>query len=584
MNIFNALKAQIIEDLQRIVREGKLPEGLDCSRVKVEPPRDSSHGDVASNAAMVLSKAAGQRPRDLAILLAAKLEQRPSIDSVEIAGPGFINLRLARGFWYDQLALILQQGAGYGFSDVGRGRKINLEFVSANPTGPLTVAHARGAVIGDALAAILAKTGFNVHKEYYINDAGTQVNLLANSAYLRYREAMGEDIGEIPAGLYPGDYLVAVGRDLASRDGDKWMDSPKEEWLPVVRQFAIDAMMTLIRSDLAKLGVEMDIFSSERALHEQGGVEEVFRFLEERGLLYVGVLEPPKGNSSDDWEPRPQTLFKATHFGDDVDRPLKKSDGAWTYFAGDMAYHLDKYRRGFDEMIDVFGVDHGGYVKRMKAAVFALTDGRGSLDIRLCALVNLMRGGEMARMSKRAGNFVTLRDVLDEVGKDVIRFIMLTRKNDVPLDFDLEKVTEQSRDNPVFYVQYAHARTCSVLKHAAEVFPAMDLSQEGLLKSDFSTLDDESELALVRQLAEWPRSLEGAAEAREPHRIAFYLYDLAASLHSLWTKGKDNAQLRFIQPEDQAATHSRMALVQATASVISSGLALFSIEPAQEMR
>ncbi|WP_343564821.1 arginine--tRNA ligase [Kiloniella sp. b19] len=584
MNIFKALRATILEDLNSLVAEGKLADGLDFSRINAEPPRDASHGDIATNAAMVIAKAAGQKPRDLAGLLAGKLEQRSEIRTVEIAGPGFINLRLDTAFWYQQLSLILESREAYGESDLGAGRTINLEYVSANPTGPLTVGHARGAVIGDALAAILKKTGFAVTKEYYINDAGAQVDVLANSAYLRYREALGEDIGEIPSGLYPGDYLVKVGQDLAARDGDRWMKAEQDEWLPVVRTFAIDAMMDLIRADLGELGVEMDLFSSERALHEAGGVDEVFKFLEERDLLYVGVLEPPKGKAPEDWEPRPQTLFKATLFGDDVDRPLKKSDGSWTYFAGDMAYHLDKYRRGFKDMIDVFGVDHGGYVKRMKAAVKALTDNEGELDVKLCALVNLMRGGEMVRMSKRAGNFVTLRDMTDEVGKDVIRFMMLTRKNDMPLDFDLEKVLEQSRDNPVFYVQYAHARTCSVLKHAREECADLDLSDDGLKAADLTLLKDEGEIALIRQLAEWPRLLEGAAEAHEPHRIAFYLYDLAAALHGLWTKGKDNAQLRFILPDQPELTQARMALVRATGLVIASGLSAYSITPAQEMR
>jgi arginyl-tRNA synthetase len=533
---------------------------------------------------MVLAKPAGRKPRDLAEALAARLQAHADVTGVEVAGPGFINLRLAERVWYARLGEILQAGKGYGASDLGQGRAVNVEYVSANPTGPLTVGHARGAVVGDALAALLAKVGYAVTKEYYINDAGGQVDVLARSAYLRYREALGEDIGEIPEGLYPGDYLKDVGTALAARDGRKWAEAAEDDWLPAVRRFTIDAMMDLIRADLEFLGVRQDVFSSERALVEAGGVEEVLKYLEQRGLTYTGVLEPPKGKTPEDWEPRPQLLFKATEFGDDVDRALKKSDGSWTYFAADMAYHLDKFRRGFPLMIDVWGADHGGYIKRMTAGVKALTEGKGELDVKVCQLVNLKRGGELVKMSKRSGNFVTLREVIEEVGKDVVRFIMLTRKNDATLDFDLVEVMEQSRDNPVFYVQYCHARCCSVLRHAEAEMSSISQDPVALAGADLNRLTDSAELGLIKLLAEWPRLLESAAEAHEPHRVAFYLYDLAGAFHGLWTKGKDNAELRFLLPDDPAMTAARLALVQAVAFVIASGLEIFGVTPVEEMR
>jgi len=584
MNLFRHFKDVVVGELELMAAAGDLPADLDTSRVNVEPPRERGHGDLATNAAMVLAKPAGRKPRDLAEALAARLEAHDDVTGVEVAGPGFINLRLAESVWYARLAEILKEGRSYGASDLGRGQAVNVEYVSANPTGPLTVGHARGAVVGDALAALLAKVGYKVIREYYINDAGGQVDVLARSAYLRYREALGEDIGEIPEGLYPGGYLKDVGAALARRDGPKWHNAPEADWLPEVRRFTIDAMMDLVREDLAALGVHQDVFSSERALVEAGGVEEVLKFLEARDLTYTGVLEPPKGKTPEDWEPRPQLLFKATQFGDDVDRPLKKSDGAWTYFAGDMAYHLDKYRRGFPLMINVWGADHGGYVKRMTAGVKALTEGKGELDVKICQLVNLKRGGELVKMSKRAGTFVTLREVIDEVGKDVVRFIMLTRKNDATLDFDLVEVMEQSRDNPVFYVQYCHARCCSVLRHAASELPALSQDPVVLAGADLNRLTDSAELDLIKLLAEWPRLLESAAEAHEPHRVAFYLYDLAGAFHGLWTKGKDNAELRFLLPDDPAMTAARLALVQAVAFVIASGLEIFGVTPVEEMR
>ena len=584
MNFFNAFRDIVINELEELTRAGQLPAGLDFTRVTVEPPRDPSHGDLATNAAMVLAKAAGSPPRAIAEPLAEALRSADAVESVEVAGPGFINLRLAADFWQARLAEILQAGTAYGESQLGQGQRVNVEYVSTNPTGPLTVGHARGAVIGDTLASLLAKAGYEVTREFYINDAGAQVDSLARSAYLRYCEALGRDIGEIPEGLYPGDYLKEVGAALAERHGAALLDKPEEDWLVEVRSFAIDAMMTVIRSDLASLGVEQEVFSSERVLVEAGGVEAVLDTLEAQGLIYTGVLEPPKGKRPDDWEPRPQTLFRATAFGDDVDRPVKKSDGGWTYFAGDMAYHLDKFRRGAEVMIDVWGADHGGHVKRMKAAVSALTEDRSRLEVLLCQLVTLSRGGVPVKMSKRAGTFVTLREVLEEVGKDVVRFIMLTRKNDAPLDFDLEKVLEQSRDNPVFYVHYAHARARSVLRHAAEACPDIAQDPEALARGPLHVLTDSDELGLIKSLAGWPRLVESAAEAYEPHRVAFYLYDLASAFHGLWNRGNEDASLRFLLPDQPELTAARLALVQGLAFVIASGLTVFGVEPVEELR
>ena len=584
MNVFKYFRAIIIDLLEEQVHAGQLPEGLDLARVSAEPPRDPAHGDLSSNAAMVLAKAAGCAPRELAERLAQSLGVLPDVVAVEVAGPGFINLRLADEFWRARLADVLRAGPAYGDSDLGQGRRINVEYVSTNPTGPLTVGHARGAVVGDALAALLAKVGYMVTREYYINDAGAQVDTLARSAYLRYCEALGRDIGEIPEGLYPGDYLKDVGAALAERHGKDLLDQPEEAWLATVRTFAVEAMMVRIREDLEQLGIGHEVFTSERALVEAGGVDAVLEALEARDLIYTGVLEPPKGKTPEDWEPRPQTLFRATQFGDDTDRPLKKSDGSWTYFAADMANHLDKFRRGTEVMIDIWGADHSGYVKRMKAAVTALTDGRGSLDVRICQLVKLSRGGTPVKMSKRAGTFVTLREVLDEVGKDVVRFIMLTRKNDAPLDFDLEKVLEQSRDNPVFYVHYAHARACSVMRHAAADFPDIAQDPEVLAQCQLHLLTDSDELSLIKAMAGWPRLLESAAEAYEPHRVAFYLYELASAFHALWNKGNDDASLRFLQPGQPELTAARLALVRALAFVIASGLSVFGVEPVEELR
>jgi arginyl-tRNA synthetase len=584
MNPFKHFRGAVVAAVEAAQQAGELPAGLELARVAVEPPREAGHGDLATNAAMVLAKPAGMNPRALAEALRPRLAALPGVTAVEIAGPGFINLRLADDFWRERLRDILAAGAAYGDSDLGAGTPVNVEYVSANPTGPLHIAHARGAVFGDALAALLAKAGYRVTREYYINDAGGQVDTLARSVYLRYREALGEGEAAIPEGLYPGDYLKAVGADLAARDGRRWLDQPESAWLAPLRSFAIAAMLALIREDLAALGVVQERFSSERALVEAGGVEAALETLQARGLIYTGVLDPPKGKPVEDWEPRPQTLFKATAFGDDVDRPLKKSDGSWTYFAADIAYHLDKIRRGCNLLIDVWGADHSGYIKRMQAAVAAISGGEASLDVKITQLVKLLRGGQPVKMSKRAGTFVTLREVVDEVGRGVVRFIMLTRKNDAPLDFDLEKVLEQSRDNPVFYVQYAHARARSVLRHAAAELAGADLSPAALAEAPLACLTDTAEIGLIKLMAGWPRLVETAAEAHEPHRVAFYLYDLASAFHALWNRGNTEASLRFLQPDDRAATLARLALVQALAFVVASGLGIIGVEPVEEMR
>ncbi len=583
MNVFTHFRGVIDDLLFGLAKSGKLPEGLDLKNIAVEPPRDASHGDIATNAGLVLAKAARMKPRDIAELLAPGLEAHAEVESVEIAGPGFINMRLAPSFWQVQVKAILDAGTSFGDSTQGGGEKVNIEYVSANPTGPMHVGHVRGAVFGDALANLLGKAGFEVCKEYYINDAGSQIDTLARSAHLRYQEAHGRAIGEIPEGLYPGDYLVPVGEALKEKYGDKFLDAPEDEWLALFKVEASDAMMVMIREDLRQLGVEHDTFFSERSLHESGRIPEAVEVLKSRGHIYEGVLEPPKGKTPEDWEPRKQTLFRATDFGDDVDRPLQKSTGEYTYFAADIAYHHDKYVRGYKQMIDVLGADHGGYVKRMQAAVKALSED-GSLDVRLCQLVKLYRNGEPFKMSKRAGNFVTLREVVEEVGAGVTRFIMLTRKNDAPLDFDFKKVMEQSKDNPVFYVQYAHARVCSVLAKAKEAFPSLDTTDTSLAGADLALLSTEGEIGMIKQCMAWPRMVEAAAEAHEPHRIAFFLYDLASEFHTFWNKGNDDANLRFIIEGDEAVTKARMALVRAVAIVIASGLTVLGVTPLEEMR
>ena len=524
MNIFAEIRTLIIATLENMVAQGALPADLNMNAITAEPPRDAAHGDMATNAAMVLAKPAGMKPRDIADVLAAQLAQDPRITSAEVVGPGFLNLRLVPSLWQGVVGAVLAQGTDFGRATLGQGRKVNVEYVSANPTGPLHVGHTRGAVFGDALASLLDYAGWDVTREYYINDGGAQVDVLARSVYNRYLEAHDLTV-DWPEGTYPGDYLIEVGEALKAKVGDAYVDQDEQVWLAEVREFSTDAMMKLIRSDLKALGVEMDVFYSEKSLYGTGLIEAALEDLMSKGLIYEGVLEPPKGKKPEDWEPRVQTLFKSTEHGDDVDRPVMKSDGGWTYFAPDIAYHYDKVQRGFDALIDVFGADHGGYVKRMKAAVSALSSGKVTLDIKLIQLVKLYKNGEPFKMSKRAGTFVTLRDVVDQVGADVTRFVMLTRKNDAMLDFDFDKVLEQSRENPVFYVQYAHARVASVLRKAAEAGIAVD--DATLQGADLSKLDHEAELRVLQKLGEWPRLVETAARANEPHRIAFYLYELA---------------------------------------------------------
>ncbi|MDH3738244.1 MAG: arginine--tRNA ligase [Alphaproteobacteria bacterium] len=584
MNVFNYFSDIVQAEIKALQDAGSLPGELDASRVAVDPPRDAAHGDLACNAAMMLAKAAGMKPRDLAELLAGRLRDHPQIVEVEIAGPGFLNLRLADEFWRDHLRDVLAAGEAYGDSTMGAGAPVNVEYVSANPTGPLHVGHARGAVFGDVLASLLDKAGYAVTREYYINDAGAQIDALARSLHWRYREALGEPMGDMPDGLYPGDYLVPVGKFLVDRDGAKWREVSEDEWLAEFRRTAVDAMMEQIRDDLAALGIAQSVFTSEQSLVAAGRVDDVVETLTSKDLIYRGTLKPPKGKKPDDWEKRPQTLFRASNFGDDSDRPLKKPDGSWTYFASDLAYHLDKYRRGFTTLINVWGADHGGYVKRVAAGVAALTDDEAELDVKLCQLVRLLEDGEVAKMSKRAGTFVTLRELVDAVGRDVVRFIMLTRKNDAQLDFDLVKVREQSRDNPVFYVQYAHARSHSVARMALEAFPDTDFSRDSVRAADLSRLTESSEISLIKTIAAWPRTVEGAAEAHEPHRLAFYLYDLAAAFHALWSKAREDASLRFVVADDLELTRARMALVIGVRTVVASGLRVMGVDPVDELR
>ncbi|SEK24969.1 arginyl-tRNA synthetase [Bosea lupini] len=588
MNIFETFSARLATVLAGLAETGRIPAGLSLARVVVEPTKDPAHGDLAINAAMVLAKEAGMAPRALAELIVAELAKDGDVLKAEIAGPGFINLTLQPAVFTEVLKAAVLAGAEHGRGAAKGEPRINVEYVSANPTGPMHVGHGRGAVFGDALASLLAFAGRDVTREYYINDAGAQVDVLARSAFLRYREALGEDIGAIPEGLYPGDYLVSVGQTLAKDYGPSLRDKPERDWLPLVRQAAIDGMMAMIRDDLAALGVVHDLFFSERSLQGRDGnsnaVHQTIEDLRARDLIYEGRLPPPKGQKDEDWEDREQTLFRATKFGDDVDRPLLKSDGSYTYFANDIAYHRSKFTRGFAEMIDVWGADHGGYVKRMQAAVKAVTNGEGALDVKLCQLVRLLRNGEQVRMSKRSGDFVTLREVIDEVGRDAVRFMMIFRKNDATLDFDLAKVVEQSKDNPVFYVQYAHARCASIFRQAAEAFPDLDLSPQALAQSDLGLLTDESEIGIVKMIAAYPRMIEAAASSHEPHRVAFFVHDLASAFHSLWNKGKDSPQLRFVNQTDRKSTSARLAFVHAVRSVLASGLAVVGVTAPEEMR
>jgi len=589
-NIFNEVLDRVRAVNARLIASGMLPGGIDQSRVIVEPPRDPSHGDMATNAAMVLAKEAGRKPRELAQAIAEGLASDDLVQKVDVAGPGFINITLKPAAWTEALRTALRAGIHYGKSDFGQAAPVNVEYVSANPTGPMHVGHCRGSVFGDALANLLEFTGFKVAREYYINDAGAQVDVLARSAFLRYREALGEDIGAIPEGLYPGDYLKPVGAALAAQYGPSLLQKPETEWLPLVRAKAIDMMMASIREDLAALNVHHDVFFSERSLTDASN-DQVARTLDQlraQGHVYEGRLPPPKGAPVEDWEDREQTLFRATEFGDDVDRPLKKSDGSYTYFASDIAYHKSKWDRGFRHMIDVWGADHGGYIKRMVAAVRAVSQDKADLDVKIVQLVRLLRGGEPVKMSKRAGEFVTLREVVDEVGRDAVRFMMLYRKNDAVLDFDLAKVIEQSRDNPVFYVQYGHARGHSVFRNAADVVPGLatdPASRVALLAGgELDRLSDPAELSLMRRIALYPRLVEAAASAHEPHRIAFYLYDLASEFHALWTKGKDLPHLRFIIQNDPTMTVARLALVEGVVTVLASGLHLLGVDAPDEMR
>src|ERR1700731_1696821 len=589
-HLFADVLARVHAVCSALAAEGGWPAGIDLSRVVVEPPREAAHGDMATNAAMVLAKEARAKPRDLAEAIAAKLRADDLIAAVDVAGPGFINLTLKPSAWSEALRAVLREGDAYGKSTVGAAEKVNVEYVSANPTGPMHVGHCRGAVFGDALASLLQFAGYDVTREYYINDAGAQVDVLARSAFLRYREALGGDIGEIPEGLYPGDYLKPVGQALAAEYGDKLLTMPEGAWLPAVRAKAIAMMMEEIKGDLAALNIKHDVFCSERSLIESGNnkVAATIDFLRAKGDVYEGRLPPPKGGPVEDYEDREQTLFRATAYGDDVDRPLLKSDGSYTYFASDIAYHKDKFDRGFRDLVDVWGADHGGDIKRMQAAVKAVTANKAALDVKIVQLVKLLRHGEPVKMSKRSGDFVTLREVVDEVGSDAVRFMMLFRKNDAVLDFDLAKVLEQSKDNPVFYVQYGHARGHSIFKNAREVVP--DLPEEGraraayLEKAAVERLTAPEELELLKRLALYPRTVEAAASAHEPHRIAFYLYDLASEFHALWTRGRDLPYLRFIINNDAEITKARLALVQGVVSVLASGLAVLGVDAPAEMR
>ncbi len=582
MNIFIFLKKEVLKAISKMADNRLIVKLPDVTRVTVESPRDEKHGDAATNAAMVLAGQVNLKPFDFAKLLVRELEKIPAIENVEIAGPGFINLKLSSAFWQEQLKTILKEKEHYGDSDMGKGEKVNIEFVSVNPTGPMHVGHVRGAVFGDALAELLTKAGYQVTREYYINDGGAQVDKLAQSAYLRYREAMGENIGEIPEGYYPGLYLKPVGQYIAQKDGDKWMTVKQEDCHAYFRDTAVKMMMDLIQKDLDKAGIHFDVFTSERVIGETGGIEKALDVLKNRGLIYQGKLGKPKSaKAPEDWEPREMMIFKSTAFGDEADRPLKRSDGSYTYFTPDIAYQYDKYQRGFKNLIMVFGADHAGYVARLKSAVKAVTDGKANLDIKLVQMVSFSEDGQPLKMSKRNGTFVTFEELLSKIGKDVVRFFMLTRKNDSQLDFDLVKVKEQSKDNPVFYVQYAYARAYSVFRHAQEIFGEEILND--LQNAEMSLLKDEGEMSLIKMLVSFPRLIEQAAEAKEPHRIAYYLNDLAAAFHALWNKGRDDVQMRFLEEKNKELSRARLALVKAVTNVIASGLHVLGVTPVKEM-
>lgn len=580
MNIYSNIRDLVVSSLDKMVSDGFLEIGLRYDNISVEPPRDQAHGDMATNAAMVLAKLANKPPRKIAEYLSNILISDERVREVNVAGPGFINIRIEESVLQAVVKSSLLLGSKYGQTQLGNGKRVNVEYISANPTGPLHVGHTRGAVFGDALSNLLNYVGYDVTREYYINDGGTQVDVLARSVYLRYLEAHGQEV-VFEDGTYPGEYLVEVGLALKAEVGDRFLKEDEKVWLEFIRDYSTDIMMKLIREDLDSLGIKMDNYFSEKSVYSERKIDLTIEQLSKRGLIYEGVLEPPKGKKLDDWSPRKQTLFKSTNFGDDVDRPVKKSDGTWTYFAPDIAYHFDKIDRGYDILIDILGADHGGYVKRMKAAVLALSDTKVELDVKLVQLVKLYRNGVPFKMSKRAGTFVTLSDLIQEVGSDVVRFVMLTRKNDAPLDFDLEKVLDQSKDNPVFYVQYAHARVCSVLRKAVEA--DIDVSDQNLASADLSQNNHQVELRLIKKLAEWPRLVQVSAKTNEPHRVAFYLYELAGDFHSLWNKGNDEKRLRFIQ-EDTTIALAKLALARSVAIVISSGLSILGVEAVSEMR
>ena len=589
MNIFADVEARVIAALEALKKDGALPGDLVIPQIDAEAPRDATHGDVAVNAALVLAKAAKMKPRDIADALKAKLAVAPDVEKIDVAGPGFLNITFKPQVWHGLVKTIITEGEKFGSGSASKGEKVNLEYVSANPTGPMHVGHCRGAVFGDALGNLLQFAGFDVTREYYINDAGGQVDVLAQSAYIRYLEALGTtdpDENPIPQGLYPGEYLKPVGQALVEKYSEELLHVPIAEWIPLVRSFAIDRMMDMIRDDLAALNIKHDVFFSEASLTRAGSnkIQAALDVLKSKGLVFEGKLEKPKGHDDAEWEDRTQTLFKSTAFGDDEDRAIQKSDGSYTYFAGDIAYHYDKLQRGFLQMINVFGADHIGYIKRMVAAVAALSDKKADLDIKVVNLVKLYKNGEPFKMSKRAGTFVTLRDVVDEVGKDPVRFMMLYRKNNEQLDFDFAKVTEQSKDNAVFYVQYAHARSASIFRNTAEQMPGLDISPKALEKADLSVLTDAGEIDLIKRLGAYPRLIEGAAKAHEPHRVAFYLYDLASALHGQWSRGNDSPHLRFIQSNDGVATLARLALIAATKTVITSGLKVLGVEAPDAMR